>query len=171
MKEKVKYEKGITLIALIVTIIVIIILAGITINVGTKTIQKAKLENLKTNMLLLQGKLKTYVEDAKFQSVTSIDNYKYEEGEDESKFGTKVEENTTIGDKAKKAGITDFTDCYYFTNDQLENMGLKDIQESEGDYIVKYDINNISVDIYYTLGYTHTDGKTYYKITDIEGLE
>ena len=38
-------EKGVTLIALIVTIVVLLIIAGISISAGNGTIKKAQLEN------------------------------------------------------------------------------------------------------------------------------
>ena len=43
----IKKEEGVTLVALSITIIVIIILAGIAINGSTNMIKKAKLESLK----------------------------------------------------------------------------------------------------------------------------
>jgi Tfp pilus assembly protein PilE len=148
---KVSNQKGITLIALAVMIVVLTILTGITINYGKSTIEKAKLENVKTNMLLLQGKLKTYAEQAKFQGVDSIEKL-----EEFSKICTKVSSNSTVTSKAKKAGISDVSSWYYFTSAQLEYLGLKDIQNSEGEFIVKFDIENATVndsDVVYTTGY------------------
>ena len=60
-------QKGITLIVLIITIIILIILAGITIYTGKESIQKANLEGLKTNMLLIETKAREYVENASFK--------------------------------------------------------------------------------------------------------
>ena len=55
---------GVTLIALSITIVVMIILAGIGIYGSTDMIKKAKLEEMKTNMLLLEAKAREYVESA-----------------------------------------------------------------------------------------------------------
>ena len=52
---KVKNNKGITLIALTITIIILLILASITIYSGKESIKKAQLESLKTNMLLIKA--------------------------------------------------------------------------------------------------------------------
>ena len=60
-------DKGITIISLTITIIVITIIAGITIHIGSSMIKKANLEELKTNMLLIQAKAKQYVEEANFK--------------------------------------------------------------------------------------------------------
>ena len=67
MNKLIKQEKGVTLIVLVVTIIVLLILATITMYGGTDIIKKSKLEGLKTNMLVIQTKAKEYVENAKFQ--------------------------------------------------------------------------------------------------------
>ena len=65
---KVKNNKGITLIALTITIIILLILASITIYSGKESIKKAQLESLKTNMLLIKAKAKEYVEQASFKN-------------------------------------------------------------------------------------------------------
>ena len=49
------------MVALVVTIIVILILAGISIGQGDKAIKISQLENLRTNMLLIQTKSKEYL--------------------------------------------------------------------------------------------------------------
>lgn len=64
----IKNNKGITLIALMVTIIIIIIIAGIIIYEGSRLIDDAKYEDVKTNMLLIQAEIKNYVEQAKFEN-------------------------------------------------------------------------------------------------------
>ena len=54
-------QKGITLIAITLTVIVMLIIASITVYYGTDLIQNAKLQDLKTNMLLIQAKTKSGV--------------------------------------------------------------------------------------------------------------
>ena len=60
-------NRGITLVALVVTIIVLLILAGIGINTGISSMEKVKLEELKTNMLLIEAKARECVEEANFR--------------------------------------------------------------------------------------------------------
>ena len=50
MGEDMKKNKGITMIALIITIGLLLILAGISVGTGGKIIKQSNLENLKTNM-------------------------------------------------------------------------------------------------------------------------
>ena len=53
MLKKINNQKGVTLLILVIMIIVMLIIAGITIYSGTEAIQRAGLENLKTNLLLI----------------------------------------------------------------------------------------------------------------------
>lgn len=148
-----KKNGGITLVALTITIIVLIILSGITIKFGTDAIKSAKLESLKTNMLLLQGKLKMVAEEIKFKNPDKSDD---ELEQLDVEGVNKIQEGTNIAQKAKSAGIDDISKWYYFTKNQLEELGLKDIQEEEGDFIVKFDIKNATVndiELVYTPGW------------------
>ena len=49
-------NRGITLASLVITIIVLLIIAGISVYSGTDIIKRAKLEELKTNMLQISIK-------------------------------------------------------------------------------------------------------------------
>ncbi len=66
MKKNTK-NKGITLISLIITIIVLLIIAGITINLSNNSVKNANLQTFKTNMLLIEAKTREYVENASFE--------------------------------------------------------------------------------------------------------
>ena len=73
---KIKNEKGITLVALAITIIVLLIIAGIGYNYGKEAIQKAQLEELRTNMLLIEAKAKGLVEEVNFKiGLTKVNNF------------------------------------------------------------------------------------------------
>ena len=60
-------DKGITLASLVITIIVLLIIASIAIYYGTEAIKKANVENIRTNMLLINSKAKEYCEEANFR--------------------------------------------------------------------------------------------------------
>ena len=163
-------NKGVTLISLVVTIIVLLIIAGISIYSGKGVIKKAKLEELKTNMLLIEAKTKQYVEEANFKMGVDPD--------DEKK--SKVREEVYINN-AKLEPASDITadgsipilECYKLTQDALKEWGLTELEIIEGeDYLIQFkDIINeentkLSVEIYNTKGY---DGK--YSLTEIEQIE
>lgn len=172
MNIKIKKNKteGITLVALSITIIVLLILAGIAVYSGKETIQKAKLEELKTNMLLIKAKAREYVEDANFKMGINPNDAKKEE------VRGKVYGNSEEGAKLQKAeeneipssfGISDITTCYWLTTEAQENWGLNKI-EFEGDekYLIQFNEENMTVEVYNTKGY---DGK--YSLTEIEQIE
>ena len=46
-------ERGVTLVALVITVVVLLIIASIAVYSGSDTVRKAKLEELRTNMLLI----------------------------------------------------------------------------------------------------------------------
>lgn len=169
-------QKGVTLVALTITIIVLIILAGITIQTGKEAIRKANLEGLKTNMLLIKTKAKEYVENASFKLGVNPDvNTIYEkakenlEGEDK---GTIVVSGDSIEQKLLNIGISQEDinkgKVYKLSTSNLEKMGLNNVESDDenGWYIIVYDIENVETEIYNTMGF---NGK--YSLTEIEQIE
>mgnify|MGYP002554456605 FL=1 len=153
-------NRGITLMTLVITIIIMIILAGVTITGTYSLIKKSKLENLKTDMLLIQAKTKTALEEYNFSK-------------DETKLiGTKLEEaDTEKVSKLNKAGITDISNWYFLSQDDLNNMNLSDIRAKDGEYyFVKYDKENLVVDILYTEGFVE-NGITKFTLTQLQNME
>lgn len=157
-------EKGITLVALAVTIIVLLILASIGVNYGRDTIKKAQLEELRTNMLLIEAKAKEYVEEANFKMGISPDDTKKSEVRQEVYVDTaKLQPATNISAPSE----IPVNDCYVVTQETMDLWGLDDMEvEDEENYLIKFDDTNATVEIYNTLGY---DGK--YSLTDIDNLE
>lgn len=49
-----KFQKGITMVSLVITMIVILILSGIGVTVGTETIKKSKDSKLTSELLVVQ---------------------------------------------------------------------------------------------------------------------
>lgn len=167
-------NKGITLVALTLTIIILLIIAGISISAGGNMIKKANLEALKTNMLLIKTKGKEYVENANFKlgpkfdiaedKQTRIDNAKTElkytiaTSEEVAQIKNKIGENKID---------TDYTFYSKLTMSNLEEMGIKGVQlEDDETYIIRYEIDSMEVEVYNTLGY---NGK--YSLTDIDQIE
>ena len=56
----IKENKGITITALVIMIIVIMLLAGITITQGSDLIKNTKVETYLTNMITIRSKAKVY---------------------------------------------------------------------------------------------------------------
>lgn len=167
-------NNGITLVALTITIIILLIIAGISISAGGNMIKKANLEALKTNMLLIKTKGKEYVENANFKlgpkfdtaedKQTRIDNAKTElkgtiaTSDEVAQIKNKIGENKVD---------TDYTFYSELTMSNLEEMGIKGVQlEDNETYIIRYEIDSMEVEVYNTLGY---NGK--YSLTDIDKIE
>lgn len=181
MKFNYRKQKGVTLVALVVTIIVLLILAGITISGGTNTIKKAGLESLKTNMMLIEAKARECVEEANFKlgpnqaKKDEIDNIRdsvYEDGTETSAKLKKISE--LISEKPEVDIPTEIQqnkgeneEIYWVTPEALEKWGLSKIETKEGEvYLIKFNEKDVKVEIYNNLGF---DNK--YSLTDINEIE
>ena len=60
-------NKGITLISLTIMIIILIVLASVTMYYGNSIITETKIQDLVTNMLLIQATLKGNLEQYNFE--------------------------------------------------------------------------------------------------------
>ena len=131
---KIKNEKGITLIALLITVIVLMIIAGVTISVSRNLVHTAKFENAETTLLLIQSKVKVMADKKAIGEIEEADLY-----------GTKQENGEYEG-------------WYLLSNADLENMGIKDADAADN-YYVNYENDDVAIgtgiennnDIYYKL--------------------
>ena len=162
---KLKQDKGITLIALMVTIIILLIIAGIAIYNGKETIQRANLEALRTNMLLIEAKAKGLVEEANFQlgpeKTGDLANIRKSIYVDENGLSA-ASEISNIPSEFIKDNV------YVFTRETATLWGLDNVYgepESGGYYLIAFDEENASVEIYNTLGY-----QGHYSLTEIDEL-
>ena len=161
-------------ITLIIAIIIIITI-GITIaTVMKKAIEQTELQDLRTNMLLIQGKAKTYtenvsVETANLKEDKEEDNTKIAEVKNQKLKGTAIENcNEDIKNATKKAGIEDTKDYYYLSQEDIKSMGINITVEEGTYYLVKYNFED--TEVVYTKGYEYKD-KIYYKLSEIKNIE
>ena len=145
-------QKGITLVALIITIIVMLILVTVTIHFGTTLFDASKKEDLKTTMLLIQSKAKIIKEKKDF-------------GDIEELTGITLDSNTeyTISQNLQtKLDAIEDSSLYILNTEHLNSMGITEETSHEKFYIVDY--NN--KEIYYSLGYK--DGNnTLYSLSEL----
>ena len=109
-----KKNKGITMVALVITIVLLLILAGISIGTGGNIIKRTELENLKTGMLLIEVKGKEYVENANFNLGTGFEKLK-----DETEKSKRID---AAKSKLKGKEITDASqlpETFEITTDQF----------------------------------------------------
>lgn len=148
-------QKGITLLILVITIVILLILASITIYTGGNIIQKANLQNINTNMMLIQAKTKTIAEQSKFNKDAS--GYQ----------GTKISEvmgNTQIDSLVANGIIEDKEKYFLLSQDNLNQMGLEKIKIDEG-YVVNYETD----EIIYVKGF-EANNTIYYKLSEMKSL-
>ena len=156
---------GVTLVALSITIIILLIIAGIAVYSGTEVIRNAKLESLRTNMLLIQAKSREYVETATFKMGISPDDDRKNEVRQE------VYENEALLEKAdsvpKGFNVQNISTCYWLTNEAREKWGLQDIEiKANEKYLIEFDEENEKVEVFNTEGF---EGK--YSLTEINQIE
>lgn len=150
-----KNQKGITIVSLIITIIILLIISGVTVYVGTSVIKQATLQTVNTNMMLIQAKTKTIAEQAKFNN--NKDNYK-------GTILSEVSGNKKIDEMINVGIIDDTSKFYLLSKDDLVSMGLEKIEIEDG-YIVNYETE----EVIYVKGYEN-DGITYHKLTDMKNV-
>ena len=165
--------EGITLVALSVMIVILLILAGIGVYTGRNTIKKAKLEELKTNMLLIQAKAKEYVEHATFKMGINDPGDEKKTEVRKQVYGNESEEGAQLQKATKEEipAIFALTDeeketCYWLTETTQAKWGLSKIKLGNDEkYLIQFKEEDITVEVYNTEGY---EGK--YSLTDIEQI-
>ncbi|MCI9287048.1 MAG: hypothetical protein HFJ57_03590 [Clostridia bacterium] len=151
-----KNSKGITLVSLVITIIILMLITSVTVYTGTNVIKQVTLQNVNTDMMLIKAKVKTMEEQAKFNKDNS--NYK----------GTPlidVHDNKKIDKLVDEEIVEDITKYYLLSKEDLNSMGLEKIDIADG-YLVNYE----SEEIIYVRG-LKKDDNMYYKLSDIKDLK
>lgn len=139
-------EKGITIIALIITIILMLILAGVGMHFGSDAVNKAKLEDIKTDMISIKTKAKIITEQYNFKDIENL-------------VGSPITD-----EEANKLGIIKGDNVRKWSSEDLNNQGLSTI--SGDTYVVNYNLENTnSCEVYYLQGY---QGK--YSLTDLKDM-
>ncbi len=164
---KIRKENAITLISLAITVIVILIISSVATYSGKEIIRKGKLEELRTNMLLIQAKAKEYVEDANFKMGLAPDETRKEKVRKSVYVdGAKLEKVN-----AQEYGIDNSSVCYKVTKETLNIWGLDKIELKDNeDYLIAFDDEHATVEIYNTKGFVDDNGDTRNSLTDIEEI-
>lgn len=148
-----KNNKGITLIALIITIIIMLILASITVNIAQDVIEDTKLESLVTDMISIKAKAKTIEEKYNFKDIDNLVGTKLDEDVDTE--GIQTSYNISNELKEELSSLENIDKLYVWTEEDLENQGLSNIKTNETNfYIIYYNLEQKNTcEVYYSLGY------------------
>lgn len=168
MNKKIRSNSGITLATLVITIIVMLILATVSINAGRDLIKKSKVQTLETNMLTIQAKSKSYAEEIEAKV------WAYSGDKKDTKRNEKFEEKSM---PVEESDISEFLNyvsneikedpiAYSVGEEALISMGLDEIKDEK--YIVVFSKTDYKqMDVIYPDGVTY-DGKTYFTLSELQ---
>jgi Tfp pilus assembly protein PilE len=141
-----KNEKGITLVLLIITIIIMMILVGVTVHFSNDAIDKATLEDIKTDMISIKTRAKIIAEQYNFKDIDALVG------------------STITDEEAQKLDLTNSDKILKWSSSDLASQNLGAI---EGDtYVVSYDLDEPNkCEVYYLKGY---EGE--YSLSDLKDL-
>ena len=153
-----KSNRGMGVISLIFIVVVIAIVVGVSVYFVRLQYNEAKVQTIRTDMLLVQWKLKSYIDSQTAEKVEEI-NYlgtKVSEQKDEELIKSFLEKNILEEEEYDK--------YYVLTDSDLETAKLG-ITNVEGNY---YLINYSSYEVIITGGCKISENQILYKLSDIE---
>ena len=141
-------EKGMGIIAIIISVLIIVGIAIFAYNFAVNTADEQKIEDIRANMLLIQGKCKILQETTKVNNNQDVlKGKKLSDMQDDSIISDFINKNIIDSSKLDK--------YYALSNDDLKSMEL-DVQNEENSYyVVNYEENSV----YITKGYTVGDSE------------
>lgn len=153
-----RQEKGITILSLVITVIILIIVAGVGINVASPLIGRAKAEDVTTQLMLVQAWWKSERERVNFDGTSKLPAELIEtEGDNKGKLKEAY-------DSSGASWVEENVTYYKLSQEALNSMGLEKLKEEDG-YVVNYEND----EIIYLNGYEEK-GITYYKLSEIKEL-
>ena len=150
--KKIKSNKGVTLMVLVITITVLLILAGFATYSGVDTLRSAKLTIFTTELKIVQNKVNEIYDEYKDKTVQEIINAGVGKNKD-------LLAKNIITAAFNGAGITAINDFVYWDNEIIKKIGIDKVK---GKYLVNFKTRQvISVE-----GYTY-EGQTYYTLEQV----
>lgn len=153
MKKNFRNAKGITLVALIITIIILVILAGIATYSGIDTIRLSKYTRFKTELRIMQAEVNNWYEEYSNGDTSVLTK------------GEEISSNSTVQAQANKvftsseSGITDQEGYRYFSQDTIKSLGIEGVEQDLFINVAKRSVVSYE-------GYTY-EGETYYILNQI----
>lgn len=155
MKSEIKSKKGITLIALLITVTIMIILATSTVTIVTNNLSDTKKYAFTSELELIEKRM-TVINKEISLGTTAYDDIgtKYEDLDDTKK--------QKVSEILNQNGINDYSKYIYMTRGDLSKLGLKNIEQ---DVIISYDNS-----IVYSYDGIRLNGGMYYSIKEISNM-
>ena len=162
-------KNGVTLTILVITIIVMLILFGITFTTATDLLKNSQKNKMKTMLYMVQSRAEILLDDFSFDNDNGAGNVNSTALTNETNLaelgGTASSESDLSG-----VGYLNETSCVYRTWNEttLLNQGIDTKNLAEGDTIViKYDMTNQEVDVASTKGFNE-EGASLHSLEDFE---
>ena len=157
MSLKMEKQNGVTIPVLVIGIVIIIAIVSVIVHYAEYMVEENRLQDLRTNMLLIQAETKKDLEEVCFQTA-NLDTKKEEDLAKMNKIKNENLKGTLVqGSEIENSipqEITIDENCYYLDEKNLNEIGVKDLNSNEyGYFIVKYDFSNITVEVMNTKGY------------------
>ena len=147
VKEKLESKRGITLVSLIVTVIVLIILASIGITSGISVIKQSKLNKFTEEMKIMQ---------------TEVNNLydRYKSGEESVlEIGKELDNEANNVFTEGSSGITDSSGYRYYDRETIENLEIEGVEE-------EFYVNVEKRSVVSRLGFEY-EGEKYYTLEQL----
>ncbi len=150
-------QNGVAIPVLIIVIVIIMVIASVIVHYVNEIVEENRLQDLRTNMLLIQAETKKDLEEVCFQTANldakkEEDLAKINEIKKQNLKGRLVQESEIKNSIPQEITIDE--NCYYLDENNLNEIGVKDLNSDEyGYFIVKYDFSNITVEVINTKGY------------------
>ena len=135
-------QKGVAIPVLIIGVVIIIAIASIIVHYAEDMVEENRLQDLRTNMLLIQAETKKDLEEVCFQTANldakkEEDLAKINEIKKEKLKGIIAQESEVKDSIPQEISIDE--NCYYLDETNLNEIGVKDLNpEKYGYFIVKY---------------------------------
>ena len=163
----VKNEKGVTLLILVITIVVLVILMEVSFNTGYSTLTNVRAGRVIANMNLIKIKIEDIYEESQFNDddslLVGVDNTKYSLAEI-------LNQNNMPGIKNEFDNyntINTIKDWYEWDEVILKSQGLDTkILKDGGKIFVNYE----EAEVIYTKGATVDNNQYYYTLTALENV-
>lgn len=158
---KIKNNKGITMISLVIVILIMLLLASVTAYEANELVAIARVQSVTTDLLLIQAKVRIINEKIVFESD--------EDKKLELYVGTKLIEGDNVLETMREKSIVTDDDIrnnsyYVLLKEDLLNMGWNESEVADDEkYVVDY--NN--EEVIYVKGVKNTEGKYLYKLSEM----
>ena len=164
-----KNENGKSNILLIIIIILIIIAVGVAIEYLKKMLTISNLQDLKTNMLIMQAETKKGLDNVCLDKENEENLNKINQIKEANLKGIKLADASEEVKKSVEqlpSEVEIDENCYYLDDETLSRMGIDEKRIKQYEYfIAKYDFSKITVEIISTKGYNEN-----YTLTQINQL-